>query len=36
MSHSIDGSLGRKVKREGTIFAWVAPFYGKKKTKDYF
>jgi hypothetical protein len=36
MSHSIDGSLGKKVKREGAIFAWVEPLYGKKKPKIIF
>jgi hypothetical protein len=30
MSHNIDCSLGKKVKREGAIFAWVEPLYGKK------
>jgi hypothetical protein len=33
MSHNIDGSLGLKVKREGAVFAWVEPLYGKKNQR---
>jgi hypothetical protein len=30
MSHNVDGSLGKKVKREGIVSAWVEPLYGEK------
>ncbi len=30
MSHNIDGSLGKKVKREGAVSTWVEPLYGEK------